>query len=140
MPAYMGDFVRGLETVLDDLAVAEIKRKLDENAAMLGQREFQSMSVRDSAFGASAEGTALGGHHARAHQVISETLDGVLQDMRDFRTAVDRATRLLDEADATAGDTLSQRRAAVEQLEDANRWFAADAGYEQGRNNQEVDR
>lgn len=140
MPAYLDGFVRALETVLDEAAVAAIKKKLDANAEALGKREFQTMNISETAFGGSPKGGQLGAHHSRAHRVIAETLDGVIKDMQDFRDGVDQAKKLLDEADTVAGDTLSQRRAAVEQLEDANRWFAGDHKYHEARNKQESDR
>lgn len=136
MPAYMDGFVRALETVLDDVAVAAIKQKLDTNADLLSKRDFQTLRISESVFGASERGTALGGHHSRAHQVIAETLDGLIKDIEDFREGVDKAKLLLDDADTTAGDTLAQRKAAVEQLEDANMWFSGDSRYEHARNHQ----
>lgn len=140
MPAYLDGFVRALETVLDEVAISAIKAKLDANSDKLGQREFQNLRVSETAFGGSPKGGQLGAHHGRAHQVISETLDGVIQDMRDFREGVEQAEKLLDVADTTAGDTLVQRRAAVEQLEDANRWFAGDHKFHGARGDQEADR
>lgn len=136
MPAYLDGFVRALETVLDEAAVAAIKQKLDDNAEALGKRDFQTMRIRESAFGGSPKGGQLGGHHTRAHTVIAETLDGLINDIRDFRDGVDKAKSLLEDADATASQSLTDRRVAVEQLEDANRWFSGDHRNEAARNSE----
>lgn len=131
---FIEGFVRSLETVLEQAQVELVKKELFDNAELLAGGDFQNLRVRETIFGASERGAELGFHHGRAHQVIAETLDGVVQDMHDFCEGVKRAQMMLEDADAGAGSDLSRTAAAVAELEDANRWFAADHKYDQARN------
>ena len=131
---FFGGFIRSLETVLEQAQVELVKKELFENAEMLDGADFQRLRVPDTIFGGSDRGVELGFHHVLAHQVISETLDGVVQDMHDFCEGVKRAEMMLEDADAGARSDLSRTEAAVAELEDAIRWFASDHKYDRARN------
>lgn len=131
---FIGGFIRGLETVLEPDQVEIVKKELHNGATTLGEGEFQNLTVAETAFGSSAAGIELGFHHGKAHQVIAETLAGVIADMRDFRDGVVQAELMLEAADAGAQSDLTRKQQAVAQLDDANRWFAADHQYDQARN------
>lgn len=135
MALLIDGFIRAFnETVHEPDKVEAVKEKLLRNANKLDSGKFQDLSVAESVFGASPEGTELGFHHGRAHQVIAETINGVIADMRDFREGVVRAEAMLKDADAGAEADLGRKQAAVAELEDANRWFEGDSKYHQARN------
>ena len=131
---FIGGFIRGLETVLEPDELDDVKRTLLKGANKLEGGEFQNLDVSVSAFGSSETATELSYHHGLAHQVIAETLAGVVADMRDFREGVVRAEAMLNDADAAAGSDLGRQEAAVAALQDANRWFEGDHKYDQARN------
>lgn len=136
MALLIDGLIRALETVVDPDELAVVKEELERNANALDRGHFQDLSVSESAFGGSPEGMRLGVHHSRAHEVIAETIDGVVADIRDFREGVVRAESLIHEADSGAGADLGKKQAAVAELDDANRWFESDAKYDHARNEQ----
>ena len=126
--------------MLDQEKVEAVKRELYDNANKLDGGSFQDLRVGETIFGGSPKGGELGFHHGRAHQVIADTILGVVADMRDFRDGVIKAEQMLDEADTGAQTDLARERAAVEELENANTWFEGDNKYHHARNNQGGDR
>lgn len=130
----IGDLIADIETIVEPDEVALVKSELQRGANELDGGTFQNLYVSGSVFGAFPGGTDLGRHHVRAHTVISETIEGVIQDLRDFRDGVVRAEQLLDDADTGAAADLHVREQAVAALEDANRWFEGDRRYDDARN------
>jgi hypothetical protein len=132
--------IRDVETILDEAKIEAVKSGLDEGASALVGSGFADVRLSETAFGGSARGAELGHHHARAHQVITETLEGVVADLRDFRAGVVQAKAMIDEIDADSAGALDRQREALAVIEDANRTFAADDRYHRARNDQEHDR
>lgn len=130
----IGDLIADLETIVRPDEVDLVKSELQRGADELDGGTFQNLHVSEAVFGAFPRGVDLGQHHVRAHTVISETIEGVIQDLRDFRDGVVKAEQLLADADAGAAADLHVREEAVAALEDANRWFAGDHRYEDARN------
>lgn len=130
----ISDLLGTLETVLEPDVVERLKRKLSTNADDLDEGSFRDLKVRESAFGGSEAGLELGFHHARAHDVVAETITGVIADIRGFRDGLDRAERLLEAADCAAASDLSRTNAAVQALTDATDHFAGDALNRAARN------
>lgn len=137
---YIDGFIRALETVVETDKIEAVKSELLRNANKLDRGHFQNLRVSESVFGGSPAGGRLGGHHGRAHQVIAETIDGVIADMRDFREGVVKAETMIKDADAGAEADLSKKQAAVAELEGANKWFEGDQKYHEARNDQGADR
>jgi len=128
--------IRALETVVEPDKLAVVKDQLEHQANALDRMHFANLRVSEAAFGGSPEGGRLGFHHGRAHQVIAETIEGVVADIRDFRDGVIRAETMIQDVDAGAEADLGSVKAAVAELEDANRWFESDARYDGARNHQ----
>lgn len=131
---YYGDLIAGLETVLEPEVLDEVKKKLLENANRLDRGDFRRLHIAESVFGGSERGGELGFHHGRAHQVIADTITGVVEDIRDFREGVVRAEVLLTDADQGARSDLAHKEAAVAALASANSFFAGDARNQESRN------
>lgn len=140
MPAVFGELIATLETLLDNTRIELAKKGLDSNADSLAEGTFRDLSVSEAAFGGSPSAGQLGYHHGRAHQVISETITGVIADLRDFRDGMENAQKYLSDADLASAEGLSRGEAAVQSLTEANRFFAGDHHYDQGRNNQDTGR
>jgi hypothetical protein len=128
-----GGFARSLETIIDELVVEVVKDKLLTSAEELDGGRFQNLSVSETVFGGSPQGGELGFHHRRAHDVIAETLEGVVADLRDFREGLAQAEQMLETADTGTASDFDLRRAAVESLHEANRRFDGDERYDHAR-------
>jgi hypothetical protein len=129
--------IRDVETILDEAKIEAVKSGLEEGASAIVGSGFADVRLPGSAFGGSARGSELGHHHERAHQVITETLEGVVADLRDFRAGVAQAKAMIHEIDADSAGALDRQREALAAIVDANRTFAADDRYHQARNDQE---
>lgn len=132
--------IRDVETILDEAKIEAVKSGLDRGAAAITGSDFADIRLPATAFGGSARASELGHHHDRAHQVITETLEGVVADLRDFRAGVIKAEAVITEIDADSAGALDRQREAVAALDDANRHFSSDSRYHQARNDQEHDR
>lgn len=127
------DLIADIETIVRRDEVDLVKSELQRGANELDGGTFQNLHVAESIFGAFPRGNALGHDHGLAHSVISETINGVIADLRDFRDGVVKAEQLLEDADTGAAGDLTAREQAVEALEDANRWFEGDHRYNDAR-------
>lgn len=102
--------IDGLVKALDDLVVDHevidrVKKELERSARELDGGSFQNYRPSAAIFGGAESGAELGFHHGKAHQIVADTINGVIADLEAFRTNVVRATELLTEADdATAAD------------------------------------
>lgn len=132
--------IRGVETIIDEAKIEAVKSGLDRGAAAITGSGFSDIRLPGTAFGGSAKAAELGHHHDRAHQVITETLEGVVADLRDFRAGVIKAEAVITEIDADSAGALGRQREAVAALDDANRHFSSDTRYHQARNDQGNDR
>ncbi|MFC4785543.1 hypothetical protein ACT8ZV_13770 [Nocardioides sp. MAHUQ-72] len=101
-----------LELKIDQAAIDNVMATLDDRAIDVHHSRFTSLSVPTSAFGASSKGLELGDHHAKAHEVIRETLHGVLADLNAFKDGLVRAEKLVRGADESAAADLDRKRAA----------------------------
>lgn len=102
--------IDGVVKALDDLIVDHevidrVKKELERSVRDLDGGSFQSYRPSPAIFGGAESGAELGFHHGKAHQIVADTIHGVIADLEAFRTNVVRATELLTEADdATAAD------------------------------------
>jgi hypothetical protein len=140
MAILIDGLIRSIETILDQQKIDAVKTGLDEGADALHRSRFDDLALAREAFGGSEQGLRLGGHHDRAHQVIAETLSGVVADLRDFREGVlDAETRLRD-IDGGSAQDLDRTQAALAELQDANAFLASDSKYDDARSRGGFDR
>ena len=120
------------ELRIDQTEINKVINTLHTQSGDLHESRFQNLDVPAAAFGGSASAGQLGYHHSRAHQVVSDTLKGVVADLQRFREGIQRAETLVQEADADSADQLNRKRQATELLADV-------AGYSEGdRRNHEA--
>jgi hypothetical protein len=137
---FPADIVAGITSALQDLnvdpdKVAEVATKLTASSDSIGDSSFmRRLHVAPSAFGGSAEGSQLGYHHAKAHEVIADTLNGVMDDLGRFASATSRAVALVDGADTTSAADLSVKEQAVAVLVGSTRYFEGDRANHESRN------
>ena len=134
------DIVTGITTALTDLnvapdKVADVADKLTKNSDALGDSAFMTrLHVAQSAFGGSRPGGQLGYHHAKAQEVIEDTLRGVIGDLTRFAHATTKAVQLVTEADTGSADDLAVKQDAVAVLAGSTRYFQGDAANHESRN------
>lgn len=89
----------GLELVLDETVVAQIRKDLHEIASQVHDTHFQGLQPDQSAFGGSSIGDSLGYHHSLAHAKVSESLTAVLADLKTFSDGFAVYQKSLTDAD-----------------------------------------
>jgi hypothetical protein len=110
---------------------------LGDNARELGGGSFRRLHISAGVFGGSEAAAELGFHHLKAHQIVSDTIRGVVEDLTRFRDGVEQAVRLVSAADENSAADLQSRRAAVEVLA-GSAGFAESARREQTSRNQHL--
>jgi hypothetical protein len=134
------DIVTGITSALTDLnvapdKVADVADKLTQNSDELGDSAFMKrLHVAQSAFGGSHPGERLGYHHAKAQEVIEDTLRGVIGDLTRFANATTKAVQLVSEADGGSAADLAAKQDAVAVLAGSTRYFEGDAANREARN------
>src|SRR6476469_4273444 len=93
------DLLQDVELKIDQSVIDGVMRTLHQNSQDLHESPFPRLHVPESTCGASAHGEELGFHHLKAHQVIADTLTGVVTDLERFRDGVQKAEKLLSTAD-----------------------------------------
>jgi hypothetical protein len=89
---------------------------LNANAHELDDGSFQRLHISPGVFGGSEAAAELGYHHGKAHQIVSDTILGVVQDLTRFRDGVEQAVNLVNAADESNAADLQSKQAAVEVL------------------------
>jgi hypothetical protein len=131
----LSDIGEAADLVIDQVAINNVLSTLETKHEDLKGSRFQDLNVPVSAFGSAGTATSLGGHHLKAHQVIDETLQGVLTDLIRFRDGLKRAEKLVHEADTqSAADLDKKRAAAAAVLVNASRHSEGDARNHKARN------
>lgn len=137
---FSGDIVTGITTALTDLnvardKVADVADKLTRNSDELGDSAFMKrLHVAQSSFGGSRPGEQLGYHHAKAQEVIEDTLRGVIGDLTRFAEATTKAVQLVTDADTGSAADLAAKQDAVAVLAGSTRYLEADAANHEARN------
>jgi hypothetical protein len=122
-----------LELKIDQAAIDHVLATLDDHAIDVHHSRFTHLNVPTSTFGASPRGMELGDHHGKAHEVIRETLHGVLADLNAFQDGLVRAEKLVRGADESAAADLDRKRAS-DILVDVSRSSQGDDRNRQARN------
>ena len=108
----------GLTQSLQDLNVKpehikNVHDALEALAESLKRTPFVAQPV-DPVFGGSDKADGLTLHHARAREVIEDTIRGVIVDLHRYAAGVKQAGVLVDDADLTNAQKLQAKRGAVE--------------------------
>lgn len=122
------------EIIIDQAAIAGVVATLDEKHDDLSGNRFQDLHVPPASFGTTPAAMTLGDDHLKAHQVITETLDGVLSDLIRFRDGLKNAERLISAADTQSAADLDKKRAATETIVRAATHSAGDQRNHEARN------
>jgi hypothetical protein len=119
---------------IDQVVIDDVKKKLQHAAEQMGNSRFPDVHVGGSSFGSSRTAADLGFHHTKAHQVITDTLEGVLADLERFHQGIQTAERLVEEADSTSASDLNRKKQAAEVLVTASSHSDGDERNQQSRN------
>ncbi len=101
---------------IDPHALAKLKQALTSAAKVLETDRFADVDLAENAFGGSPSAQTLGAEHRTAHQIIAETIQGVVADLWGYRDGVEQFEAGMGTADATAAEDLRAREAAVDAL------------------------
>lgn len=130
----LSDIGEAVDMVIDQAAINKVLGTLEEKHADLKSSQFKDLNVSASAFGAAGTALELGHHHTKAHQVIEETLQGVLDDLIRFRDGLKHAEKLVHEADTQSAADLDKKKAAADVLVRASNYSEGDARNHEARN------
>ncbi|ANH36801.1 hypothetical protein I601_0348 [Nocardioides dokdonensis FR1436] len=93
-------------------------------------------AIAPPSFGGADSAATLGMHHDRAHQVMTETVTGIVADLTAFADGVHAAARLITDADESVAASLTDKQRAVELMNDAWLTSEGDSAYDRARNDQ----
>ena len=96
--------------------IEQLTKVLHDNAAALGDEQFQSLRLTPTAFGSLPAADLLGSEHRLAHAVIADTIVGVGHDLEGVRNGVESFSRGVDAADHETAADLQRRQGAVDAL------------------------
>lgn len=131
----MGPVVAALRDLdVDPEGIRAVIATLNDNAHDLDDGSFQRLHVSSGVFGGSEAAAELGFHHAQAHQIVSDTILGVAQDLTRFRDGVEQAVHLVSAADESNAAALHSRQAAVDVLVGSARSSEGDRREHESRN------
>ncbi|MEJ7794531.1 MAG: hypothetical protein WKF50_03195 [Nocardioides sp.] len=101
---------------IDPAALEQLKTALRTAAESLETDRFSDVHLDDGAFGGCPSGAELGAEHRTAHQIIADTISGVVTDLWGYRDGVEQFEAGMGTADDTAAADLKAREVAVEAL------------------------
>lgn len=122
------------ELNIDQAVIDDVVKTLHTSSNDLDRSPFPDLHVPESSFGGSEKGAELGYHHLKAHQVVSDTLQGVVTDLERFRDGVRNAEKLVQTADTTSAADLHRKRQATELILDASQHSEGDLRNHESRN------
>jgi hypothetical protein len=125
---------------VDDASIAEVVSTLKKAAEGMDPKSFDGRAkVSETAFGGTHEATSLGWHHDMAHQVMTETLAGLITDLHDFCAGVEKAKVLFEDVDSGAAVDLRKLTAGVDAMTYVVRHSRADEAADEARNDLPID-
>lgn len=114
---YDGTVVQALRDLdVDPEGIRAVISALNANAHELDDGSFRRLHISPGVFGGSEAAAELGYHHGKAHQIVSDTILGVVQDLSRFRDGVEQAVQLVNAADESNAADLQSKQAAVDVL------------------------
>lgn len=106
----------GGDLEVDPAALEELKKALEKAAGLLETDRFADVDLDAGAFGASPTGQTLGAEHRVAHQIIADTITGVVTDLWGYRDGVTVFETNIGNAEQTAVTDLNAQQEGVEAL------------------------
>lgn len=132
---YIGPVVQALQDLdVDPEGINAVISALNANSRELDDGSFQRLHLSPGAFGGSEAAAELGFHHGKAHQVVADTILGVVADLTRFRDGVEQAVRLVQAADESNAADLQTKQAAVQVLVGSSAFAEADRREQASRN------
>lgn len=132
---YIGPVVQALQDLdVDPEGIRAVISALNANAHELDDGSFQRLHVSPGVFGGSEAAAELGFHHSKAHQIVSDTILGVVQDLTRFRDGVEQAVHLVQAADETNAADLHSKQTAVDVLVGSSAFAEGDRREQASRN------
>jgi hypothetical protein len=120
---------------LDPAVVEQAHTALTEIVQMLQGDDFAYMgTIQQQSFGGNSPAESLSFHHGLAHQVMTDTLNGVVKDVSDFVANLKKAVELVQTADQQSHAGLTGTTALVQAMDHLYRYSAADADNQHARN------
>jgi hypothetical protein len=104
--------INGIELIVDQAQIDQVKKTLHDNAGLVDHSGFKNLHVPPGVFGGNEAAASLGVNHFEAHEVVKETLQGVLTDLEAFRSGLERAEALIQAADEGSAADLDRKRAS----------------------------
>lgn len=101
---------------IDPEALARLKESLADAAGALERDRFGDVALVETAFGGSPTAQTLGNEHRLAHQIISDTIQGVITDLWGYRDGVALFEKGMGTADETSAADLRAEEVAVDSL------------------------
>ena len=132
---YIDPVVQALQDLdVDPEGIRAVISALNANAHELDDGSFQRLHVSPGVFGGSEAAAELGYHHSKAHQIVSDTILGVVDDLTRFRDGVEQAVHLVNTADETSAADLQSKQSAVQVLVGSSRFAEGDRREHASRN------
>ena len=104
----IGSTMRELKA--DEAAIEKVQKALHDTLRMLDDDPFKYMAtIQQHSFGTDQAATTLAYHHGLAHQVMTETLQGIKQDIEAFAKNLVKARDIIKGTDESAGSELKKR-------------------------------
>lgn len=130
-----GALVRAMRDLnVDEDKVQRVIDSMDRASNHLGGDSFRSGAhIGSAAFGGSEQAAELGSHHAKAHRIVADTLEGVTADLIAFRDSTRQALVYVKDADQRAADDLTGKRAVAEDMREVWQSSAADRRNQESR-------
>ena len=132
---HIGPMVQALQDLdVDPEGIRAVISALNANAHDLDDGSFQRLHISPGVFGGSEAAAELGFHHSKAHQVVSDTIRGVVDDLTRFRDGVEQAVHLVNAADESNAADLQSKQSAVEVLVGSSAFSEGDRREQASRN------
>lgn len=122
------------ELNIDQAVIDDVVNILHTSSSDLDKSRFPDLHVPESSFGGSEKGAQLGYHHLKAHQVVADTLQGVVMDLERFRDGVRNAEKLVQTADTTSAADLHRKHQATDLILNATQHSEGDLRNHEARN------
>lgn len=131
-----GAFAQAMRDLnVDERKIQHVIDSMNRASQDLGGDSFRSGAhISPPSFGGSERAGELGSHHAKAHRIVADTLEGVTADLIAFRDNTKQALVYVTDADQRAADDLTGKRAIAEGMREVWQNSAADRLNQESRN------
>ena len=128
---------KGLDLAAD--AIDDVIRQIDHELSKLTPTRFETDgTIQKASFGGADSAPNLALHYSRAHEVISQTLLGVKQDLETFQDACRNAKNEIIGTDDDVAERQRRTTLAVEILQDGSSSRAGRDAHRQAQQDQDV--